>query len=112
MISKQLMAASTRPIILAILARDEDYGYSIIQKVKGVSGGSLEWTDGMLYPVLQRMEMDGLISSRWKASDGGRPRRYYRITGLGQKELETELAGWRSVWRALTKFSAPVPAED
>jgi len=42
MISKTLMAASTRPIILAILSRGEDYGYSIIQKVKGISGGSLE----------------------------------------------------------------------
>jgi len=112
MISKQLMAASTRPIILAILARGEDYGYDIIQKVKSISGGSLEWTDGMLYPVLQRMEMDGLISSRWRASDGGRPRRYYRITGLGQKELATELAGWRSVWKALSKFSAPLRVED
>jgi len=112
MISKQLMAASTRPIILAILAREEDYGYSIIQKVKGISGGSLEWTDGMLYPVLQRMEMDGLISSCWRASDGGRPRRYYRITALGRREFETELAGWRSVWKALAKLSAPLPAED
>ncbi|MDH4196376.1 MAG: PadR family transcriptional regulator [Candidatus Aminicenantes bacterium] len=112
MISKQLMAASTRPIILAILARGEDYGYSIIQKVKDISAGSLEWTDGMLYPVLQRMEMDGLISSRWKASSGGRPRRYYRITEPGRREFETELAGWRSVWKALNKFSAPVTAED
>jgi len=112
MISKQLMAASTRPIILAILARNEDYGYSIIQKVRGISGGRLEWTDGMLYPVLQRMEMDGLIASRWRAVDGTRPRRYYRITGPGRQELESELAGWRSVWKALTKFSAPVPAED
>jgi len=112
MISKQLMAASTRPIILAILVRGEDYGYSIIQKVKNISGGSLEWTDGMLYPVLQRMEMDGLISSRWRAAEGARPRRYYRITGLGQKEFETELAGWRSVWKALSKFGAPLRAED
>lgn len=112
MVSKHLMAASTRPIILAILARDEDYGYSIIQKVKGISGGSLEWTDGMLYPVLQRMEMDGLISSRWRASDGGRPRRYYRITEPGRLEFASELAGWRSVWKALSKFSALLPAED
>ena len=112
MISKQLMAASTRPIILAILVRGEDYGYSIIQKVKTISGGSLEWTDGMLYPVLQRMEMDGLISSRWRAADGGRPRRYYRITEPGRKEFESELAGWRSVWIALSKFSSPLPSAD
>jgi DNA-binding PadR family transcriptional regulator len=112
MISKQLMAASTRPMILAILARDEDYGYRIIQKVKSVSGGRLEWTDGMLYPVLQRMEMDGLIASRWRVAEGGRPRRYYRITEPGRKELESELAGWRSVWAALSKFSSPLPSAD
>ena len=112
MISKQLMAASTRPIILAILARGEDYGYSIIQKVKAISGGSLEWTDGMLYPVLQRMEMDGLIASRWRAGDGGRPRRYYQITEPGRREFENELAGWRAVWKALSKFRAPLPSAD
>lgn len=112
MVSKQLMAASTRPIILAILARSEDYGYRIIQKVRHVSGGSLEWTDGMLYPVLQRMEMDGLISSRWRASEGARPRRYYRLTPDGRLELESELSGWRSVWEALTAFAAPAAAGD
>jgi PadR family transcriptional regulator, regulatory protein PadR len=111
MISKQLMGASTRPIILAILVRGEDYGYSIIRKVKNISGGNLAWTDGMLYPVLQRMEMDGLIVSRWKASDGGRPRRYYLITQPGRKEFENELAGWRSVWEALREFSAPALSE-
>jgi len=80
MISKTLMAASTRPIILAILSKGEDYGYSIIQKVKDISGGHLKWTDGMLYPVLQRMEIDGLIASKWKHSGESRPRRYYTIS--------------------------------
>ena len=112
MVSKQLMAASTRPIILAILAGGEDYGYRIIQKVRSLSGGRLEWTDGMLYPVLQRMEMDGLIASRWRATDGPRPRRYYTITLSGRRELASELAGWRSVWEALTKLCAPLPADD
>ena len=112
MISKKLMAASTRPIILAILSRGEDYGYSIIQKVKGVSGGNLEWTDGMLYPVLQRMEMDNLISSKWRLSGENRPRRYYRITDRGREELEYELVSWRNVWQALAKLIEPLPAED
>ncbi len=112
MISKTLMAASTRPIILAILSREEDYGYSIIQKVKDISGGSLEWTDGMLYPVLQRMEMDDLISSQWKLSSENRPRRYYVITERGRKELASELLSWRNVWQALTRLAEPFPAED
>jgi DNA-binding PadR family transcriptional regulator len=112
MISKQLMAASTRPIILAILARGEDYGYRLIQKVRHVSGGALEWTDGMLYPVLQRMEMDGLVASRWRAAEGSRPRRYYRLTPAGRRELEAELSGWRNVWEALSAFAAPAAVQD
>lgn len=112
MISKTLMAASTRPIILALLARGEDYGYSIIQRVKDISGGHLEWTDGMLYPVLQRMEMDGLIESRWKLSGGNRPRRYYTITDRGREELASELKSWHSVWLALTRLTKPVSAAD
>ena len=110
MISKTLMAASTRPIILAILSRGEDYGYSIIQKVKEISGGSLDWTDGMLYPVLQRMEMDGLLASQWKLSGENRPRRYYTITERGREELASELVSWRNVWQALTRLAEPVSA--
>ncbi len=112
MTSKTLMAASTRPIILAILSKGEDYGYSIIQRVKDISGGSLDWTDGMLYPVLQRMEMDNLISSKWKLSSENRPRRYYAITERGRKTLVSELVSWRNVWQALTRLVDPLPAND
>jgi PadR family transcriptional regulator PadR len=112
MISKTLMAASTRPIILTILHRQEDYGYNIIQKVREISGGSLAWTDGMLYPVLQRMEMDGLIVSRWKTAPDCRPRRYYQITEAGRLERTAELAGWRDVWTALSRLGEPLPAQD
>ena len=110
MISKTLMAASTRPIILAILSREDDYGYSIIRRVKEVSGGSIEWTDGMLYPVLQRMEMDRLITSKWIAVDGGRPRHYYQITDIGRKALTEEISNWRQILDALIHFSGPLPA--
>ena len=112
MISKTLMAASTRPIILAILSRGEDYGYNIIQKVKGISRGSLEWTDGMIYPVLQRMEMDDLIASKWKLSGENRPRRYYTITEKGRKALAAEMVSWRNVWQTLTQLVEPLPAKD
>jgi PadR family transcriptional regulator PadR len=112
MFSKTLMAASTRPLILAILSGGEDYGYSIIQKVKRHFGGNLEWTDGMLYPVLQRMEMDGHIRSAWRLNEGTRPRRYYTITEKGLGELASELADWRSVWQALKSLTKSLPARD
>jgi PadR family transcriptional regulator PadR len=112
MISKTLMAASTRPIILSILSRSEDYGYHIIQMVKKASGGTLEWTDGMLYPVLQRMEMDELIKSKWRAGDDGRPRRFYRITEKGRTSLVSEMAGWRQILQAMVRFSGARTVEE
>ncbi len=112
MISKTLMAASTRPIILAILSGGEDYGYNIIQKVKKISGGSLEWTDGMLYPVLQRMEMDGQVSSQWKSDGDSRPRRYFRITAEGRLALASEMAGWKRILKTMVVFSERRLAES
>jgi len=110
MISKALVAASTKPMILSILLRGENYGYQIIQKVKDLSGGKLEWSDGMLYPVLHRLEKDGYIRSEWKISDEGRLRKYYRLTDKGQEELEEERKQWLSVHEALSKLWKPQPA--
>jgi len=112
MISRTLMAASTRPIILAILSRGEDYGYNLIQKMKGFSGGKIDWTEGMIYPVLQRMEIDGLVASQWKMSADERPRRYFKITDHGRQELASELSGWGNVWKALKHFAEPLRTEE
>ena len=112
MISKALVAASTKPIILSILLSGENYGYQIIQKVKELSGGTLEWSDGMLYPVLHRLEKDDFIRSQWKVSDGGRLRKYYTLTDLGREELETEKKQWLTVHEALLKLWKPLPAFD
>jgi len=112
MISKALVAASTKPMILSILVSGEDYGYQIIQRVKDISGGTLQWSDNMLYPVLHRLENDGLIVSRWKVSDGGRLRKYYRLTDKGRQELEVERGQWMDVHNALASLWEPVPARD
>jgi DNA-binding PadR family transcriptional regulator len=112
MISKALVAASTKPIILSILLSGENYGYQIIQKVKELSGGTLEWSDGMLYPVLHRLEKDEFIRSQWKISEGRRLRKYYTLTDLGREELETEKKQWLTVHQALLKLWKPLPAFD
>ena len=112
MVSKALIAASTKPIILSILLSGENYGYQIIQRVKKISGGTLEWSDGMLYPVLHRLEKDEFISSQWKTSEEGRLRKYYRITDLGKKKLEAERKQWMSVHEALSKLWKPLPVFD
>lgn len=104
------MAASTKPIILTILGREEMYGYQIIQNVIQLSGGTLEWSEGMLYPVLHRMEKENLIRSQWKISENGRRRKYYRLTENGRKELAQEKHQWMKVHRVLSKLWALTPS--
>lgn len=96
-ISKDLVAASSTPIVLAILAEGDSYGYAIIQRVRELSGGALEWTDGMLYPVLHRLERLGHIEARWETADSGRRRKYYRITPSGRDQLAEERRQWQAV---------------
>jgi PadR family transcriptional regulator PadR len=102
--SKDLVAASSTPIVLAILARGESYGYEILKEVRDVSGGELEWTDGMLYPVLHRLERKGLIRSRWETPKSGRRRKYYRLLGRGKTELVAEKKRWIAVHGTLTRL--------
>src|SRR5690242_9797418 len=97
MLAKELVAASTEPLILSLLAKGESYGYALIQEVKRLSGNHIEWTDGMLYPVLHRMEANGWIKSRWVEVENGRKRKYYSIKKDGQRALQEKRAQWSVV---------------
>ena len=101
MVSKELIAASSKPLILSILTRGESYGYAIIQNVRERSGGQLDWTEGMLYPVLHRLERDGLVRSRWDTSDVGRKRKYYALSAKGRVALQAERKQWSLVHATL-----------
>ena len=100
-VSRELVAASSRPMVLSILAGGESYGYGILKQVKLLSGGKLEWYDGMLYPVLHRLERDGLIAGRWQLTEEGRRRKYYRLTARGKAQLAADRENWRTVHGAL-----------
>lgn len=100
-IGKDLVAASAGPLVLAIIAEGESYGYAILKRVYELSGGELVWTDGMLYPLLHRLHRLGYLEAKWNASPGGRRRRYYRITPDGQKALAEQRAQWTVVNDAL-----------
>ncbi len=104
MSSDTLVAASTRPIILSLLFSGESYGYQILQRVRQVSGGQMNWSSAMLYPVLRRMEKEGLIRSDWRVSEENRMRRYYMLTDLGRKEFEVEKARWLNIQDALRRI--------
>lgn len=95
--SKDLVAASATPLVLAILAEGDSYGYAIIKRVAELSGGHLQWTDGMLYPVLHRLERQGHVAAKWSASENGRRRKYYRITRQGLAQLAAQRQQWQAV---------------
>jgi PadR family transcriptional regulator PadR len=109
MVSKELIAASSKPLILGILARGESYGYAIIQEVRDRTGGALEWTEGMLYPVLHRLEREELIRGRWRTSEAGRRRRYYSLGPKGKQALEAERRQWSVVHSTLSGLWEALP---
>jgi len=96
-LGKDLVAASATPLVLAILAEGESYGYAILKRVTELSDGHLQWTDGMLYPVLHRLERHGLVAAKWRTSETGRRRKYYRITKDGRAQLQAERERWQLV---------------
>ena len=115
-IEKDLVAASSTPLVLGILTEGDTDGYAIMKRVRELSGGDLEWSDGMLYPLLHRLERQGYVTTAWRVPAGGRRRRYYSITERGRSALAEQQRQWATVNRTLgqawQRFSAgPVVGE-
>ena len=91
-------------LLLQIVALGPLHGYAIAQRLKQVSQDALQITQGSLYPALHRLEEYRWLKAEWRATDTGREAKFYRLTKLGQKELERE----RSDWQRLTKAVALV----
>lgn len=110
-IDKDLVAASATPLVLGILAEGESYGYAIVKRVNDLSDGRMQWTDGMLYPLLHRLERNGQVRASWGTSATGRRRKQYAITPTGLEALAERRAQWSVVSDALDRVwqSAALP---
>jgi DNA-binding PadR family transcriptional regulator len=95
--NKDLVAASAAPLVLGILAEGENYGYAILQRIAELSGGQLDWSEGLLYPLLHRLERLGHIEASWGTGESGRRRKYYRITPRGEASLAEQRRAWQAV---------------
>lgn len=111
-LTKDLVAASATPLVLGILREGESYGYAILKRVSELSAGEVVWTDGMLYPLLHRLERTGLIEATWRAGDGGRRRKYYRLTEAGLAALAERRAQWSVISGTLRQVWADLPHPD
>ncbi len=103
-ISKELVGASASPIILSILKQGDSYGYEIVQKVKELAYGEIKWQEASIYPVLKKLESQGMIKSYWKVQDGERPRKYYTIQNEGVNLLEANKHDWNLVQKVFGKL--------
>lgn len=101
-LSKDLMAASSTPLVLGILSAGESYGYEIVKRVDELSGGALKWTDGMMYPLLHRLEHQGYLKAHWRRAGTGRKRKYYQITDRGRQALQDQRQQWQLINEALS----------
>ena len=106
-LEKELVAASSIPLVLSVLTEGESYGYAIIQRVRELSGGKIEWTDGMLYPVLHWLEDQDLVSSRWGESESGRKRKYYSLKSEGRRALRQQKEQWLLVNSVMNQLWRP-----
>jgi DNA-binding PadR family transcriptional regulator len=100
-IDKDLVAASATPLVLGILADGESYGYAILKRVRELSGGQMAWTDGMLYPLLHRLERQGYVQATWGTAESGRKRKHYALTRSGREALAERRQQWEVVAQAL-----------
>ncbi|MEO9476267.1 MAG: helix-turn-helix transcriptional regulator [Cyclobacteriaceae bacterium] len=110
MFNKELIGASTVPLILTVLLSGENYGYELIKKVKMLSNGKLEWSEAMLYPVLHRLERDGFIHSKWHQLENGRKRKYYSLSDLGRSELAAKKSDWIEMMQLFSELWNLKPA--
>ena len=106
-LAKDLVAASATPLVLAVLRGGDSYGYAILQDIKAASGGRFEWTEGMLYPLLHRLESRRYIESYQATSDAGRLRKYYRLLPAGGDLLDVQTRDFGLISSTLAALRGP-----
>lgn len=107
-VSQELIKGTVVPVVLALLKDGPRYGYEMVQSVNARTNGALDWSEGTLYPVLHKLEADGLVSAEWREAGatkgGGRRRRYYALTGAGRRELKRRSSEWQTFATAMGEF--------
>jgi PadR family transcriptional regulator PadR len=88
-------------LILKAVALEPQHGWGISERIQQVSRDVLQVKQGSIYPALHRLERNGSIKARWRASENNRRAKYYELTRAGQKQLETQAETWRKLTVAI-----------
>lgn len=108
-ITRELKRGSLELIVLHLLSLGEAYGYEIVTTLTKRTEGTLEVTDGTLYPVLYRLERGGFVAVRWETPPRGVPRKYYRLTEAGEAELARLTHEWNTFAGAMARLLRQQP---
>ncbi|HUW59395.1 MAG TPA: PadR family transcriptional regulator [Candidatus Bathyarchaeia archaeon] len=100
---KELLGASTSLLILSVLAKEASYGYKIIKRMNDEAGGRFIWQEGTVYPLLHKLEKDGLVRAQWQHAETGRKRKYYYITARGRVVLSKQKETWATFSAVMTR---------
>ena len=116
-IDEDLAAAPATPLVLTILSEGESYGYAILKRVRELSGNELDWTDGMIYPLLHRLRRLGYVTTEWRTPPGGHRRSYYAITDDGRatkqhRRRRNIMRALGDVWRGSTGLLTALGERD
>jgi PadR family transcriptional regulator, regulatory protein PadR len=91
---KELVGSTTSILVLSVLRESPTYGYHLAQIINERSGGLLKWREGTIYPMLHRLEKQGLIKGKWQVSDTSKPKRVYSLTDAGLLALKQQHQEW------------------
>jgi len=89
-------------LLLKILALEPLHGWAISQRLTSISGDVLQVSEGSLYPALHKLEQEGWIKAEWKQTENNRRAKFYSLTRLGRKQLESEVANWQRLSSAIS----------
>ena len=90
----ELKKGSVQLCLLALVAKDQKYGFQIVKELRELSDGFFDLKEGTLYPALRRLEERGFVESHWVEPETGVPRKYYRITERGRRALAEAIGVW------------------
>jgi len=99
-------------LVLRTLALGPLHGYGVAQAIRQTTEAALQVEAGSLYPALQRLELQGLVTAKWEVSERNHRTRIYRLTAAGKKRLHAEVSRWEDFVRAVSLVLHPKPIEE
>jgi PadR family transcriptional regulator, regulatory protein PadR len=107
-LSKRALDGNVETMLLSLLQQGPNYGYGLVQALNERAPELVAFGEGTVYPVLHRMERKGLLSTSW-GEEGGRRRKYYRLSQKGRRALQANLEEWRDLVAAMALMTGKVP---